>query len=120
MMERPTPVISRKNLVVCCDGTGNKYGDDNSNVVKLYTCLRENAQQLTYYHPGVGTMGDPRHTSRLAEEASRIGGLAFGMGFIDCVSDAYRFLMDHHADGDRIYLFGFSRGAYAVRALAGA
>jgi len=119
-MEQPTPVISRKNIVVCCDGTGNKYGDDNSNVVKLYTCLQENAQQLTYYHPGVGTMGDPRHTNWFAKKASMAGGLAFGMGFTAALSDAYRFLMDHHADGDRIYLFGFSRGAYAVRALAGA
>jgi uncharacterized protein (DUF2235 family) len=119
-MEQSPPAKTPKNIVLCCDGTGNKYGDDNSNVVKLYTCLKDNGYQRCYYHPGVGTMGDPRHTSWLGRKASIVGGLAFGMGFTDNMADAYRFLMDHYADGDHIYLFGFSRGAYAVRALAGA
>ncbi|MGF7181449.1 T6SS phospholipase effector Tle1-like catalytic domain-containing protein [Tunturiibacter psychrotolerans] len=111
---------SPKNVVICCDGTGNKYGGDNSNVVKLYTCLNVNAGQRCYYHPGVGTMGDPRHTSWVGRKVSMFGGLAFGIGFTDNMADAYRFLMDHCADGDHIYLFGFSRGAYTIRALAGA
>lgn len=119
-MEQFPPAKTPKNIVLCCDGTGNKYGDDNSNVVKLYTCLKDNGYQRCYYHPGVGTMGDPRHTSWLGRKASMIGGLAFGLGFTDNMADAYRFLMDHYADGDHIYLFGFSRGAYTVRALAGA
>lgn len=118
-----------KNLVVCCDGTGNEFGEANSNVVKLYTCLREGKdpknpetgiEQRLYYHPGVGTMGSPTQSSWLGKKATTIAGLAFGYGFKANVADAYRFLMDNYADGDRIYLFGFSRGAYTVRALAGA
>lgn len=108
-----------KNIVVCCDGTGNKFGTENSNVVKLYTCLKVEKDQRAYYHPGVGTMGDPRKGSWLAKQYSRIAGLAFGLGFQGNLADAYQFLMDTYEDGDHIYLFGFSRGAYTVRALAG-
>ncbi len=46
-----------KNIVICCDGTGNQFGYENSNVVKLYKTLECDAFQITYYHPGVGTMG---------------------------------------------------------------
>jgi uncharacterized protein (DUF2235 family) len=109
-----------KNIVVCCDGTGNKYDYTNSNVVKLYTCLDVREEQAAYYHPGVGTMGDPRQTTWIGEKISMVKGLAVGAGFIENVGDAYKFLMNEYADGDRIYLFGFSRGAYTVRALAGA
>jgi uncharacterized protein (DUF2235 family) len=111
---------SPKNIVVCCDGTGNQYGHENSNVVKLYTCLMVKDDQLAYYHPGVGTMGDPNQNSWIGRQSSRIAGLAFGHGFRANLADAYQFLMDNYADGDRIFLFGFSRGAYTVRALAGA
>src|SRR6267154_786252 len=46
-----------KNIVICCDGTGNEFGDTNSNVVKLYQMLEDSPEQVTYYHPGLGTMG---------------------------------------------------------------
>lgn len=116
-----TEVRKPKNVVVCCDGTGNQFRDDeNSNVVKLYTCLAVDREQHAYYHPGVGTMGDPRRTSWLGKKTSMIRGLAFGYGFRDNLADAYKFLMDNYETGDRIYLFGFSRGAYTVRALAAA
>jgi len=46
-----------KNVVVCCDGTGNEFGVHNSNAVKLYKMLICDSSQVTYYHPGVGTMG---------------------------------------------------------------
>ena len=119
-MNEPVSGSTAKKIVVCCDGTGNQFGDANSNVVKLYTCLTEDANQISYYHPGVGTMGDPRRTSWLGKQLSLIGGLAFGLGFTSNIADAYLFLMDHYVEGDHIYLFGFSRGAYTVRALAGA
>ena len=108
-----------RNIVICCDGTGNEFGDTNSNVVKLYTTLEVDAAQVAYYHPGVGTMGDPNQQHRLGREWSRIKGLAFGAGFKANVLDAYRYLMESYSDGDRVYLIGFSRGAYTVRALAG-
>jgi uncharacterized protein (DUF2235 family) len=107
-----------KNVVICCDGTGNQFGGCNSNVVKLYTALTINKEQVGYYHPGLGTMGAPNARGRLAKAWSVVNGLAFGGGFMDNVEDAYRYLMSTYDDGDRVYLFGFSRGAYTVRALA--
>lgn len=114
-----------KNIVICCDGTGNKFIDDvtahgsNSNVVKFYAALEINNYQVGYYHPGVGTAGAPAARNWLARQWSVIKGLAFGAGFKDNVLDAYRYLMSTYNDGDRVYLIGFSRGAYTVRALAG-
>jgi uncharacterized protein (DUF2235 family) len=107
-----------KNIVICCDGTGNQFGECNSNVVKIYAALAIDEDQIGYYHPGVGTMGAPTARNKLESSWSRIKGLAFGAGFRDNVLDAYRYLMDNYEDGDRIFLFGFSRGAYTVRALA--
>lgn len=109
-----------KNIVICCDGTGNEFGDHNSNVVKLYsTLIIDGRTQVGYYHPGVGTMGAPTATNRLTKAWSVIMGLAFGGGLLANVGDAYRYLMDTYEDGDKVFLFGFSRGAYTVRALAG-
>jgi hypothetical protein len=114
-----TTVHKPRNIVICCDGTGNEFGDTNSNVVKLYTALEIDAAQVAYYHPGVGTMGDPNQQHRLGREWSRIKGLVFSAGFKTNVLDAYQYLMETYNDGDRLYLIGFSRGAYTVRALAG-
>ena len=110
-----------KNIIICCDGTGNEFGDSNSNVLKLYTTLDldDPTRQVAYYHPGVGTMGDPAIRNWCLRKWSVIKGLAFGAGFKDNVFDAYRYLMEVYNEGDRIYLFGFSRGAYTARALAG-
>jgi hypothetical protein len=107
-----------KNVVICCDGTGNEYGQNNSNVVKLCFCLATDVGQAVYYHAGLGTMGAPNAGGRLAKGWSRLCGLGFGAGLLDNVSDAYRFLMDTYVEGDRVFLFGFSRGAYTVRVLA--
>jgi uncharacterized protein (DUF2235 family) len=109
-----------KNIVICCDGTGNEFGEHNSNVVQLYsTLIVDGHQQVGYYHPGVGTMGSPTAPNRVARAWSTVMGLAFGAGLLTNVNDAYRYLMNAYEDGDRIFLFGFSRGAYTVRALAG-
>ena len=109
-----------KNIVICCDGTGNEYGDHNSNVVKLYSTLVIDPKlQIGYYHPGVGTMGAPAATNPFTKFWTRVAGLAFGMGLLPNVGDAYRYLMNTYEAGDQIFLFGFSRGAYTARALAG-
>lgn len=108
-----------KNIVICCDGTGNEFGGDcNSNVVKLYSTLIIDDDQRGYYHPGVGTMGAPTARNWIEREWSRVKGLAFGAGLLSNVADAYRYLMDVYASGDRVFLFGFSRGSYTARALA--
>jgi uncharacterized protein (DUF2235 family) len=109
-----------KNIVICCDGTGNEYGDHNSNVVQLYhALLQDDRRQLCYYHPGVGTEGSPTSRNKLEAFFAIVDGLGFGAGLLRYVGDAYRFLMDTYETDDHIYLFGFSRGAYTVRALSG-
>lgn len=109
-----------KNIVICCDGTGNEFGDYNSNVVKLYsTLIIDGKRQVGYYHPGVGTMGAPTAHNKISKAWSIVMGLAFGAGLLANVGDAYRYLMGVYEDGDKVFLFGFSRGAYTARALAG-
>ncbi|MEO8590248.1 MAG: DUF2235 domain-containing protein [Flavobacteriales bacterium] len=107
-----------RNLVICCDGTNNSYGDENTNVVKLFAMLERSGHQLVYYDPGVGTFGVPGTWSRWKRRWTELLGLAFGLGFEDNLFEAYRYLMDNYEAGDRIHLFGFSRGAFTVRALA--
>jgi uncharacterized protein (DUF2235 family) len=116
-----------KNIVICCDGTGNEFNPQrNSNVVKLYSALVINQDQAAYYHPGVGTMGAPTAITWRQKQWTRIKGLAFGAGLFDDVGRAYQYLMQNYKEysvngqtvHDRVYLFGFSRGAYTARALA--
>ncbi|WP_028139011.1 DUF2235 domain-containing protein [Bradyrhizobium japonicum] len=117
----PTP--SPKNLVICCDGTGNEISENISNVLKLYRCLRKtektSPRQMVFYDPGVGTVTEPTTWHRLKANVNLVLGLATGYGLDDNVLSAYCFLVEHYAPGDKIYLFGFSRGAYTVRVLAG-
>lgn len=109
-----------KNIVICCDGTGNEYGEFNSNVVKLYgTLVQQDDVQKCYYHPGIGTEGSPGAHNKIEAFGSIVMGLAFGAGLLGYVGDAYRFLMNVYEDGDKVFLFGFSRGAYTVRAISG-
>ncbi len=108
-----------KNIAICCDGTGNQFGEQNSNVVKLYQTLVCNASQIAYYHPGVGTMGSRNALTRIGKLWTRVIGLAFGYGISDNIADAYQFLMRAFEPGDQVYVFGFSRGAYTARALCG-
>jgi uncharacterized protein (DUF2235 family) len=121
------PGPNAKKIFIFLDGTGNEFidGSDpdsktaNSNVVKLYTTLKIAGDQVAYYHPGVGTMGDPSIRWAIPRYWSKLKGLAFGAGFKANVLDAYRYLMEVYNDGDQIYIFGFSRGSYTARALAG-
>ncbi|HEU4619687.1 MAG TPA: DUF2235 domain-containing protein [Gammaproteobacteria bacterium] len=108
-----------KNIVLCCDGTGNEIERDLSNVLKLFRIVRKNDEQIVYYHPGVGTLSSDDAWSHFKNNFYLVLGLVTGYGLDANVLDAYRFLVDHYEDGDRIYLFGFSRGAYTVRVLAG-
>lgn len=108
-----------RNIIICLDGTGNQYGENLSNVVKLFRMLdREPAVQVAYYDPGVGTMGDPNYKTAIARKINKVLGLAFGRGLMKNLTEAYTFLMDYYEDGDKVFIFGFSRGAYTARALA--
>jgi uncharacterized protein (DUF2235 family) len=109
-----------RNYVICCDGTNNQFGPQNTNVVRLVQALdRDPAKQRLYYDPGVGTLPEPGALTRLRKWLSKIYGLAFGAGLTWKVEEAYSYLMDFWEPGDRVFLFGFSRGAYTARVLAG-
>jgi len=108
-----------KNIVLCCDGTANEFAKDNTNVVKLYSTLVHDGQaQRTYYHPGVGTMEPPGALAPWTRRLSRLLGQAVGAYLENDIRDAYAFLMGCFERGDKVFLFGFSRGAYTVRAVA--
>jgi uncharacterized protein (DUF2235 family) len=112
-----------KNIVICCDGTGNEISENISNVLKLYRCLRKTGKtephQVVFYDPGVGTLARPDPWRKVWQDTITILGLATGYGLDDNVLAGYEFLVDNYDEGDNIYLFGFSRGAYTVRVLAG-
>lgn len=112
-----------KNIAVCCDGTGNEISENISNVLKLYRALRKTRkaepQQVIFYDPGVGTLARPNPWTKLKQDTVTVLGLATGYGLDDSVIRAYNFLINHYEEGDDIFLFGFSRGAYTVRVLAG-
>ena len=108
-----------KNIVICCDGTNNDVSGDSTNVLRLYRSLKRNREQLAYYDSGVGTLPDPTRITRLAGMVYQSIDSAIGKSVQDNCCQAYQFLARHYEPGDRIFLFGFSRGAYTVRALAG-
>ena len=72
-----------------------------------------------FYDPGVGTLARPDPWHKLKQDFTAILGLATGYGLDDNVLASYQFLVHNYQEGDQIYLFGFSRGAYTVRVLAG-
>src|SRR4051812_43620713 len=108
-----------RNLIVCLDGTENQFSAENTNVVRLFQCLdRDPARQIAYYDPGVGTIWESGALTKTAKKIEMLFGLAFGLGVTRNVADGYLFLMQAYQPGDRVYIFGFSRGALEARALA--
>jgi uncharacterized protein (DUF2235 family) len=108
-----------KNIVVCCDGTDNEVATDSTNVLRLFRMLERDRRQVAYYDAGVGTLVDPAALSTFRKFLSRRLDAAIGLRVRENVIAAYRFLVRANEPGDRLYFFGFSRGAYTVRALAG-
>ena len=118
-----------KNIVLLLDGTSNEIKKNRSNILRLYGTLEKTEKQLVYYDPGVGTFGADGAWSRTWRKIVEVWGMATGWGLDQNVLEAYRFLVEHydsgqradgnHVDRDRIYIFGFSRGAYTARVLAG-
>jgi len=107
-----------RNVVVCCDGTGNEVSGNLSNVLKLFRIAVKNDAQRVWYHPGVGTIGTESAWEAWKIRMRSYWGMATGAGLDEDILRAYRFLVETWRPGDRIFLFGFSRGAYTVRALA--
>jgi uncharacterized protein (DUF2235 family) len=107
-----------RNLVLCCDGTANEFAEDRTNVVKLYYALEHQGPgQIAFYHPGVGTMEPAGALTSTERSVTRLLGKALGYGLSNDIGDAYTFLVDNFQDGDKVYVFGFSRGAYTARAV---
>src|SRR3569833_494305 len=106
------------NIVVCCDGTSNKFSARRTNVAKLcFVMEQKSGEQEVYYHPGLGTMEPPGALTNWAIRSTKFLGLVFGYGLQADIRDAYVFLRNHYRPGDRVYVFGFSRGAYTARAV---
>lgn len=109
-----------KNIIICCDGTDNKLTiGKNTNVIHLYSCLVKNNVQMSYYHPGVGTIAPNTIKNNVSRWLYKLKDTISAGSLEDHVVNAYMYLMEHYEEGDKIYLFGFSRGAYTVRMLSG-
>lgn len=109
-----------KNIVICCDGTSNQISEKNTNVVYLFEAVEKHEKgQVAFYDPGVGTFSSTFMGTKIFKPIGKLMGAAFGYGVTKNIEDAYRFLMDTYEEGDRIFLFGFSRGAFTVRSLSG-
>jgi uncharacterized protein (DUF2235 family) len=107
-----------KRIILCCDGTWNQadQAEDGTltptNVVNLAVRIAKcdgPTLQVTYYDQGVGT----------GNVIDRMVGGAMGEGLEANIHDAYRFLIANYQPGDKLYFFGFSRGAFTVRSIAG-
>jgi uncharacterized protein (DUF2235 family) len=109
-----------KRIITCSDGTWNKPGDEEdgkpirTNVQKIFESICNSAndgtKQIKYYDQGIGSAGS---------KLTRIIDGATGRGLDENILDAYKFIIWNYEQGDEIYLFGFSRGAYTARSLAG-
>jgi hypothetical protein len=99
-----------KNIIVCCDGTSNNF-KNNTHISRLAYMFQESSTQIIYYISGVGGEEKPLY--------EKIIELALGTGLRNRLYRTYNFLVDNYEPNDRIYLFGFSRGSYTIRALAG-
>jgi uncharacterized protein (DUF2235 family) len=117
----PTPVVlpvinrdgARRRLIVCCDGTWNwPDGKRETNVIRLVRAIAPldgDIAQMVYYHQGVGT----------GNILDRMVGGGAGVGLSLSVKGCYGFIVDNYVAGDEIFLFGFSRGAFIARSVAG-
>jgi uncharacterized protein (DUF2235 family) len=117
MQEQPARLP--RNLVVCLDGTNNEPETGTTNVARIFQVAIKDDDQLTYYDPGVGTMGSRAAVTDIGKKLSRLVGLVGGFGVKDDLEEAYTWLAHRYRPGDRVFLFGFSRGAYTARALCG-
>lgn len=110
-----------RNLIICCDGTNNSPKSPPTNVRHLSQLadIADVSRQRVFYDVGVGVESDPGMRTRIGAAFSRWSGSAFGTGLVENVAQAYRELIGSYAEGDRVFLFGFSRGAYTVRVIAG-
>jgi uncharacterized protein (DUF2235 family) len=110
-----------KRIAIFCDGTWNTHDAPHpTNVVRMAQAVRLTAQdgmtQHVIYQIGVGA---GRGGSKVAKVLDKFGGGALGWGLTENIEEAYRALVFCYEPGDEVFIFGFSRGAYTARSLAG-
>ncbi|KAF8600606.1 hypothetical protein BDV93DRAFT_608607 [Ceratobasidium sp. AG-I] len=112
---------SQRSVVLCFDGTSNHFSNLNTNVVKFVELLKKNdpEQQVVYYQTGVGTYAPPGMLTNLGLTFAAKADEGIAWFLYQHVLDGYKYLMQTYQAGDQISIFGFSRGAYTARALAG-
>src|SRR5947209_6782256 len=120
-----------KNIVIFSDGTGQAGGinfdEARTNVYKLYRACRlgpdtkiEPSEQVAFYDPGLGSASDGGHFKiGWMRWLYNLASMATGLGITRNIVDCYAAIMRLYEDGDRIFLIGFSRGAYTARSVAG-
>jgi hypothetical protein len=119
-MDPKREIPNVKRIVICADGTWNlrdQVEDGGrrrpTNVTKIARAVRlrddKGVDQVVFYHDGIGTRGP----------LDKLTGGAFGSGMAENVRNLYRSIVYNYADGDELFFFGFSRGAFTVRTLAG-
>jgi uncharacterized protein (DUF2235 family) len=118
-----------KNIVVYSDGTGQDGGvrpeQRISNVYKLYVASHVHPgnaidphEQVAFYDPGLGTDIGATALTAPVRFVQKLLGSVTGQGIKRNIADCYEFIINHYEPGDRIFLIGFSRGAYTVRCVA--
>lgn len=119
-----------KNILIFADGTGQIGGirpdQRMTNIYKLYRAMRSGSDspidprlQVAFYDPGIGTAtSDGRVNVSVWDRIRSVLSMITGLGFSGNVIDCYESILKCYEPGDRIYLFGFSRGGYTARAVA--
>jgi uncharacterized protein (DUF2235 family) len=120
-----------KNILIFSDGTGQRGGlqfdEPRSNIYKLYRATRcgpdssvDPSEQLTFYDPGLGTLpGGLGLIGMVWRKLYNLVSQATGLGITANIIDCYAAIISLWQPGDRIFLFGFSRGAYTIRCVGG-
>ncbi|KAJ3566808.1 hypothetical protein NP233_g6769 [Leucocoprinus birnbaumii] len=110
-----------RTLVLCFDGTGDQFDSDNSNIIELFGILRKDDpdRQLVYYQAGIGTYTVPQIATPFFAKVSKTLDMMVAWNLDAHIMGGYEFLMQNYKAGDKICIFGFSRGAYTARCLAG-
>ncbi|KAG5732645.1 hypothetical protein E4T56_gene16747 [Termitomyces sp. T112] len=115
------PTHDHRTVILCFDGTGDQFDEDNSNVVNFFSMLKKDnsKDQLVYYQAGIGTYTIPQIAKPMMAKVHKAVDAMIGIHLDAHVMSGYEFLMENYEAGDKICIFGFSRGAYTARALAG-
>ncbi|KAL4245308.1 hypothetical protein ABKN59_010399 [Abortiporus biennis] len=120
-MEVIPPTKEARTVVLCFDGTGDQFDADNSNVEQFFSMLKKDdrKQQVVYYQSGIGTYTSPAVMTPFLAKVGKTLDSMVAWNLNAHVMGGYEFIMQNYEAGDKICIFGFSRGAYIARALAG-